>query len=169
MKRLKSLILNPHALETRHTALRAYCLWLLVVLLAPVASRPARAQVGETMDIITGTITGPDSQPLAGAIVQATSLETQVSRQRTTDAHGRFIIFFPEGGGQYQLIVRFVGMAPARLTVARQADEDRLVANVQMDPAAVALEPITVQARAPQPHGLERLGPGATGRDLRSD
>src|SRR2546430_4100174 len=42
--------------------------------------RRATAQVGATTDIITGTVTGPDSQPLAGAVVQAISLETQISR-----------------------------------------------------------------------------------------
>jgi len=138
------------------------------MLLAFSLPRTAATQVGTTTDIITGTVTGRDSQPLAGAVVQATSLETQVSRQRTTDARGRFTIVFPEGGGQYQLTVRYVGMAPARVTIARQADEDRLVANVRMDLAIVALEPVVVQA-APQPRGLERLGPGATGRDLRSE
>src|SRR5216117_2959025 len=59
-------------------------------------------------------------------------------------------------------------MAPARVTIARQADEDRLVANVRMDLTIVALEPVAVQAAAPL-RGLERLGPGATGRDLRSE
>src|SRR3989442_3659046 len=137
---------------------------MLVVCAVP---RTAAAQVGTTTDIITGTVTGRDSQPLAGAVVQATSLETQVSRQRTTDARGRFTVVFPEGGGQYQLTVRYVGMAPTRVTIARQADEDRLVANVQMDLAIVTLEPVAVQAA--QPRGLERLGPGATGRDLRSE
>src|SRR5712691_11774333 len=139
----------------------------VAMVLTLAAPRTAPAQVGTTTDIITGTVTGPDSQPLAGALVQATSLETQVSRQRTTDARGRFTIVFPEGGGQYQLTVRYVGMAPARVTIARQADEDRLVANVQMDLAIVTLEPVAVQAA--QPRGLERLGPGATGRDLRSE
>src|SRR5947207_12933846 len=138
------------------------------MLLAFALPRAAAPQVGTTTDIITGTVTGRDSQPLAGALVQATSLETQVSRQRTTDARGRFTIVFPEGGGQYQLTVRYVGMAPARATIARQADEDRLVANVRMDLAIVALEPVTVQAAA-QVRGLERLGPGATGRELRSE
>ena len=85
---------------------------MLVVFAVP---RTAAAQVGTTTDIITGTVTGRDSQPLAGAVVQATSLETQVSRQRTTDARGRFTIVFPEGGGQYQLTVRYVGMAPTRV------------------------------------------------------
>src|SRR5437899_4007785 len=139
----------------------------VALLLAFAVPRTAAAQVGTTTDIITGTVTGRDSQPLAGAVVQATSLETQVSRQRTTDARGRFTIVFPEGGGQYQLTVRYVGMAPTRVTIARQADEDRLVANVQMGLAIVTLEPVAVQAA--QPRGLERLGPGATGRDLRSE
>ena len=76
-------------------------IWSLSLLVVAVAPRRATAQVGATTDIITGTVTGPDSQPLAGAVVQATSLETQISRQRTTDARGRFTIVFPDGGGQY--------------------------------------------------------------------
>src|SRR3989442_274498 len=140
----------------------------VAIVLALAAPRTAPAQVGTTTDIITGTVTGPDSQPLAGALVQATSLETQVSRQRTTDARGRFTIVFPEGGGQYQLTVRYIGMAPARVTIARQADEDRLVANVRMDLTIVALEPVAVQAAAPL-RGLERLGPGATGNRITLD
>src|SRR2546422_1827862 len=63
----------------------------------------------------TGTVTGPDSQPLAAAIVQVTSVETRVSRQRTTDAHGRFTIVFPDGGGRYELTARFIGMAPVQI------------------------------------------------------
>src|SRR5438876_12140269 len=104
------------------------------------SSRMAAPQVGVTTDIITGMVTGPDGQPLAGAVVEAVSVETQLSRQRTTDARGRFTILFPDGGGRYELVVRFIGMAAARLTVARQADEDRIVANVRMDLLAVALE-----------------------------
>src|SRR5207237_18842 len=126
--------------------------WLLVAL-AALGAPAVAAQVGTTTDIITGTVTGPDNQPLPGAIVQATSLETQVSRQRTTDARGRFTILFPDGGGQYQLVVRYLGLAPARVAIARQADEDRLVANVQLEVAAVALDGVTVRARAP-PRGV---------------
>ncbi len=130
---------------------------------------PQRAtpQVGSTTDIITGTVTGPDSQPIAGVVVQATSLETQVSRSRTTDARGRFTIVFPDGGGQYQLVARFVGMAPARVTIARQADEDRLVASIHMGSLAVPLEPVTVTARR-TPRG-ERPAPGSTERNLTPD
>ncbi len=139
----------------------------LLAAVALVGVHPARgaAQVGSTTDIITGTVRGPDSLPIAGAVVQAISIETQVSRQRTTDSRGRFTIVFPDGGGQYQLVARYIGMAPARVTVARQADEDRLVADIRMGLAAVPLEPVTVTARR-TPRGNDRPTPGSTERDL---
>src|SRR5439155_1079651 len=88
-------------------------LQLLLALALPLAASRAAAQVGTTTDIITGTVSGPDSLPLAGALVQAVSLETQISRHATTDARGRFTIVFPDGGGQYDLTIRFIGMATA--------------------------------------------------------
>src|SRR5438552_7663439 len=103
----------------------------LVALLA-LAARPAAAQVGATIDIITGVVAGPDSQPLADAVVTATYLEARVSRQRTTDARGRFTIVFPDGGGRYELTARFIGMAAVQVSVARQADEDRIEASIRM-------------------------------------
>src|SRR5207245_11753365 len=60
-------------------------LQLLLALALPLAASRAAAQVGTTTDIITGTVSGPDSLPLAGALVQAVSLETQISRHATTD------------------------------------------------------------------------------------
>jgi hypothetical protein len=121
--------------------------------------------VGSTTDIITGTVTGPEGQPIADATVEAIAAETQISRQRTTDAHGRFTIVFPDGGGQYQILIRYIGMAPARLNLSRQADEDRLVVNVRMSPIATTLEEITVRGRAPRPRE-EGAGPGSTERNL---
>ena len=143
--------------------LRPYPRWLpLVLLLAPLASRPAAGQVGATTDIITGTVTGPDSLPLGGAVVTATSLETRVSRQRTTDARGRFTIVFPDGGGRYELTARYIGMAAVQVTVARQADEDRIEASIRMGLFAVPLEPVTVSARSRS--RSDGSGPGSSER-----
>src|SRR5947199_2149501 len=111
---------------------RSFHLWALVALLAALVARPAAGQVGATTDIITGTVTGPDSQPLAGAVVVATSVETRVSHQRTSDANGRFTIVFPDGGGRYELTARFLRMAAVQVNVARQADDDRIAANIPM-------------------------------------
>src|SRR3989475_11846604 len=109
---------------------------LSLALALSLAAFRAAAQVGTTTDIITGTVVGPDSQPLAGALVQAFSVETQISRHATTDARGRFTIVFPDGGGQYDLTIRFIGMAPATVSVARQGDEDPLVGDVPRGAAA---------------------------------
>src|SRR5260370_26304430 len=98
----------------------AFC--ALVGLLVAMGSRDGAAQVGATTDIITGTVTGPDSQPLAGAIVIATSLDTRVSHQRATDPRGRYTIVFPDGGGRYELTARLIGMAPVQISVARHGD-----------------------------------------------
>src|SRR5438876_4019112 len=145
----------------------------LAVAVALVLILPAglRAQVGATTDIITGVVTGPDSAPVPGAQVQVISLESEVARTRTTDARGRFTIVFPDGGGQYRLIVRYIGMAPATLAIARQADEDRLVANGQLQPAAVTLEAVEVRARPNRGRGVggETAGPGGTQRVLTAE
>jgi carboxypeptidase family protein len=138
--------------------------WSLVGLLAVLGPRAGAAQVGATTDIITGTVTGPDSQPLAGAVVVATSLETRVPRQRTTDAQGRFTIVFPDGGGRYEVTARYIGMAPVQVTVVRQADEDRIVANIRMGLLAVPLEAVTVSARSGA--AKDRTGAGSTGSDV---
>src|SRR5437870_11276492 len=119
----------------------------LCAVLTVTVPRHAVAQVGATTDIIAGTVTGPDSQPLGGATVEVTSRETGGSRQVATDARGRFTLLFPDGGGRYELVVRYIGMAPAQLSVARQRDEDRIVANVQMGLAAITMEPVSVTAR----------------------
>src|SRR5881227_254150 len=105
----------------------------LCAVLTVTVPRHAVAQVGATTDIIVGTVIGPDSQPVAGATVEVTSRETGGSRQVATDA-----------GGRYELVVHYIGMAPAHVSVGRQADEDRIVANVQMGGAAVSLEAVSV-------------------------
>src|SRR2546421_1378257 len=125
-----------------------------------------RNAVAQT-DIIVGTVTGPDSQPVAGATVEVTSRETGGSRQVVTDARGRFTLLFPDGGGRYELLVRYIGMAPAHVSVGRQGDEDRIVANVQMGLAAITMEAVSVTARR-SGRGAS-VGRGATGEALSGD
>src|SRR5689334_2415425 len=103
------------------------CLRLGFVAAMIAAAVPLRAQVGSSTDILVGKVMGPDGRPLQGARVEATSVETGVSRSRNTDAQGRYTILFPDGGGQYRVTVRMLGLSPSSFIVARQSDEDRLV------------------------------------------
>lgn len=126
----------------------------------------AAAQVGSTTDIITGQVSGPPpaKQPIAGATVIVTSIDTHISRSRETNAAGRYTIVFPDGGGQYRVEVRYVGYAPVQTILSRQADEDRLVANFAMSEAVHTLETVTTRGRTNS--GRDGANAGSTGTTL---
>jgi hypothetical protein len=135
--------------------------------LAVVAPAAAGAQVGSSTDIITGTVRGADGQPLAGARVEATSIETGISRSKTTNEKGQYTILFPDGGGQYTITVRAVGFSPSITRLARIADEDRLVSDVRLGQQATQLSTVVVRGnQAPPRGGEERPTPGSTGTQL---
>jgi len=141
-------------------------LLVAVALLAGLAiPRAARAQVGSTTDILTGKITSPDGKPVVGARVDAMSIETGVTRSRTTNDKGQYTILFPDGGGSYRMTVRYIGFAATTFTLARQADEDRLVADVRLSPVATELGPVVVRSTAPS-GANDRPGPGSVERTL---
>lgn len=116
---------------------------LLLIALIPFA---AAAQVGATTDILTGVVVGPDSLPLPDATVEAVSVETGISRSHTTNDKGRWTIVFPDGGGNYSVTIKRLGMAPITIVMTRQGDEDRLVANVELSPTAARLQEVVVRA-----------------------
>ena len=123
-------------------------------------------QVGSTTDILTGTITDENGAPLAGAIVEAMSLETQITRRTTTDARGRYTILFPDGGGQYQMTARYLGRQPQQTTLQRYADEDRFSWNPQLPPLAITLAPVTVHPPPRAVRAPDVPTPGSTERAL---
>ncbi len=135
-----------------------------LLVLVPAA---VRAQVGATTDILTGVVTDAAGAPLAQVVVEATSVETEIIRGARTDARGRYTILFPDGGGQYRLTFRGIGFTPVTRLVARYADEDRLVTNVQMVATATQLAEVRVDVRRPPPvGGVDAPTPGQTERVL---
>ncbi len=134
-----------------------------------VPGTPLPAQIGATTDVLTGVVRDESGQPIAEAVVEATSLETQVIRTARTDARGRYMILFPDGGGQYRLIVRAIGWTPIMRTIGRTSDEDRLVTNVTLGQTPTRLQDVVV--RAPRgglidPGGGGPPTPGSTERNL---
>ena len=121
------------------------CLSLFSVAAGSVIATSASAQVGTTTQIITGRVVGPDSLPIAGARVDITSVETGVVKHTATRDDGKFSLLFRDGGAQYTLRITYIGMAPATMTLARQADEDRLVAEVKLGRTAVQLSAVQVR------------------------
>ena len=139
--------------------------YALIALIALTPTGRALAQVGSTTDILMGKISGLDSQSVAGARVEATSLETGITRTKATGADGRYTIVFPDGGGSYRLTVRAIGMEPVTRNIARQGDEDRLITDFTMGRTATQLA--TVQVRASRRGNQDqRPEPGSTERNL---
>ena len=102
-------------------------------------------------DVLTGRVVDASGQPVAGARVEAISVETEISRSTITNADGRYLILFPDGGGRYVLRITFIGMADVVRTVVREGQEELLVTNVTMQPEAIRLDALTVRAPLPPP------------------
>jgi hypothetical protein len=99
-------------------------------------------------DLLTGVVRSQEGQPLINVTIEAVSLETDIMRTALTDQDGRFTILFPDGGGQYRLTARRIGIVPAETILIRYADEAQLVWNVELRSQAVRLEDIEVTADA---------------------
>ncbi|MGD0485031.1 MAG: carboxypeptidase regulatory-like domain-containing protein, partial [Gemmatimonadales bacterium] len=155
------------ARTSRHLAVEAFAALAAAVFLA-AAPAPAAAQGLSGTDIIIGSVKGEDGAPIQDATVEAYSLETQVVRRAHTDAKGRFTILFPDGGGQYRMTARVLGMTPHAALLVRDADEDRLVWNVRLSAGAVALDAVDVRT-GPQLRAGEGPTPGSTERGFNPD
>lgn len=130
--------------RTRRAALAA-------ILACAALAAMALPAAGRQADMLTGRVIDTEGRPVVGARVEAISVETEISRSVLTDQNGRYMILFPDGGGQYVLRVTFLGMADQVRAVMREGDEELLVANFTLVPEAIALEGITVTAPRPPP------------------
>jgi hypothetical protein len=104
---------------------------LLAALLALVLVAP-RVAAAQQLDVIRGQVTGDDDDPIENANVTATSVGGGVNRSARTDRNGRFTITFPGGDGDYFITVASLGYTPRRFEVRRTADQEILVADVQL-------------------------------------
>ena len=139
-----------------------------VAALASAASSAA-AQIGATTDIVTGVVRREGNIPVEGAQVEVMSVETSVTRRARTNAQGRFTVLFPDGGGQYRVTVRALGLAPQELMLTREADEDRLVAEITMTANPTQIAGVTIRGRQELPRDTERPTPGSTERMMTTD
>ena len=102
--------------------------------------------MAQTVDVVRGRVTGPENQPIEGAMVTVTTLSGAVSRQTRTDVRGRYTITFPGGDGDYFVNFASIGYAARRFEIKRVADEDILVADAKLSRSATTLDAVRVQA-----------------------
>ena len=112
---------------------------------------PAGAAGQDATDILTGRIIDASGRPVDGAWVEVTSLITEITRRTTTDEDGKYVLLFPDGGGQYAMEVTFLGLAPLVTTLMREGDEEVLIAELQLGIDPLELDGLVVQSRRPAP------------------
>jgi hypothetical protein len=138
-------------------------------LLAPIAAAvlavtPAAVRA-QQVDVIRGRITGPDSAAVQGAVVSATSISGNVTRNARTDAQGRFTITFPGGDGDYMISVAAVGYAARRFEVKRTADQEILVADARLARVNTVLDAVRVTAPRDRVSRNDQLQPDIGGSE----
>jgi len=124
---------------------RAASTLALLLMVGLLAARPLHAQ-GGSLDIIVGTVTDASGKPVAGAVVEAFSIETEVTRKNTTNEKGQYRIIFQDGTGQYRISVKAIGKNPQIFNVARQSDDDRIVLDVRLGEKPVTLNDLVATA-----------------------
>ena len=140
--------------------MRRCCLLFCTVLLAAIASTPVSAQ---QLDVIRGRVTGPDSQPISGVTVRATTYSGNVTKSAKTDRNGRYSITYPNGEGDYWLEFRAIGYVAKRFELKRVADEEILLADTRLASSIATLEQVTTTANAGRALVNRNAGSGNVG------
>ncbi|MDQ6870914.1 MAG: carboxypeptidase-like regulatory domain-containing protein [Gemmatimonadota bacterium] len=108
---------------------------------------PAALQAQERSgnDIITGRVTDLAGKPVADAQIGATSLRTGLTRSHTTDADGRYKIYFPETAPRYALSAKRIGFSPLQRTVTRRTREpEEMRIDLQFGGTPLALSAVEI-------------------------
>lgn len=118
-------------------------LFLVLLLFLVPMFFPARA-AAQSADVLYGRVTGDFGEPIMGARVEATSLLTDLTITQITNRDGRYLLLFPDGGGQYRVRISHIGREEAFFRLTREAAEDLLVADVTLRSRPISLEGILV-------------------------
>jgi hypothetical protein len=119
---------------------------LLALYLAPAV---LQAQAEARTDVLTGRVTDLAGKPVADAQVVARSLGSGLTRSYTTDAEGRYKIFFPETGPQYALQVKRMGFAPVERTITRHTtNPEQMTIDLELGGTPLALSMVEITGSA---------------------
>ena len=101
--------------------MKLHHLALLAALAGAFFAAPASAQ--QSTDIIRGRVLGPDTLPINGARITATSYQGNITKTAQTDRNGRFQIIFVNGEGDYWIEVAKIGFNKRRFEIRRVGEE----------------------------------------------
>jgi hypothetical protein len=111
-----------------------------------------QAQPSPRTDVLTGRVTDFNGRPIADAQVGVTSLGSGLTRSRSTDAQGRYRIYFPETAPRYMLQVKRLGFSPVQRTISRRTkDPEQMTIDMQLGGAPLALSMVEIEGTSDAP------------------
>jgi Carboxypeptidase regulatory-like domain len=133
--------------------MRVLTAYLFLLCLLPVV---LQAQEHSSNDILTGRVTDLAGKPVADAQVGATSLRTGLTRSHSTDADGRYKIYFPETAPKYALSVKRIGFSPVLRTVVRRTHgPEEMTIDLQFGGTPLALSAVEIVGGSDAPTPLQ--------------
>ncbi|MCG8468116.1 MAG: carboxypeptidase regulatory-like domain-containing protein [Gemmatimonadetes bacterium] len=120
----------------------------LVAIAALAISAPGVLAQGVTTGSITGTVTGDDGRPLAGA--QVTVIDTRTGGQTggLTNANGRYRVPFLQPGGPYTVRAQIIGYRTGEQQGVRVSLSAAEIVSFTLETSAVEVDPLTVQVES---------------------
>src|SRR4051812_8345813 len=107
---------------------------------------PAPAAAQQNTDIIRGRVTGPDTLPIQGVRITATSYQGNISKTAQTDRNGRFQIIFVNGEGDYWVEYSKLGFAKKRFEIKKVGEETVMLGDAKLSSSIVTLDQVNVSA-----------------------
>jgi len=111
-----------------------------------------QAQLEPRADMLSGRVTDLVGKPVADAQVIATASGIGTSRATTTDANGRYRLFFPGTAPQYQIMVKRMGFTPVQRTISRRTKgAEQMTIDLQLGGAPLALSMVEINGSSDAP------------------
>jgi hypothetical protein len=127
---------------------------LLALWLAPAA---VESQEEIRADVLSGRVTDLTGRPVAEAQVGATAIGSGVTRSISTDAAGRYRLYFPRTARQYVVLVKRMGFAPVQRTITRRTNgPEEMTIDLQLGGTPLALSMVEVTGESDAPRTRER-------------
>jgi hypothetical protein len=144
-KKERFFLLPPEVYEMTHRN-RARLSKLSLALVVALAAAPAFAQ--STSAGVGGTVTGADGQPVAGAEVTVTHIDSGTVSRATTDASGRYTARGLRVGGPYTITVNKAGAGTDTESNVFLSLNQVSTVNVALNSDVTNLEGVTAVASA---------------------
>ncbi|HEY9449055.1 MAG TPA: carboxypeptidase regulatory-like domain-containing protein [Gemmatimonadaceae bacterium] len=126
---------------------------------------PVLAAAQGSTEIIRGHVRTADERPIPDAVITVTGLQSRLARTTRTNDEGSYTVLFGEGEGEYVVMARTIGFAPATVRATQMGQSSIIIADIVLTPTPAQLDSVTVMAQGAYPPDSGRADIGGNATD----